>query len=180
MLTGPLPKQVEYRKLARDRTRLQGDLSIVQMSRFADCLASHQGQVQVTLKFVKGKGGTTRVVGDASTQVAVTCQYCLEEMRVPVEVDINLLIVESTEALLALPQGQDGLVCETEYLQLVDVFEDELIVNLPMVPKHTDGQCLDVTGYLSAGPSQHTGEEPVAETHRPFAGLKKDLNLKRS
>ncbi|MEX2489970.1 MAG: YceD family protein [Pseudomonadales bacterium] len=180
MLTGSLPKQVEYRKLARDRTRLAGDLSIVQLSRFADCLASHQGQVQVTLKFVKGKGGTTRVVGDASTEVTVTCQYCLEEMKVPVEASINLLIVESTEALLALPQGQDGLVCETEHLQLIDVFEDELIVNLPMVPKHTDGQCLDVAGYVPTDVPGRTGEEPTAETHRPFAGLKKDLNLKRS
>lgn len=180
MLTGSLPKQVEYRKLARDRTRLAGDLSIVRLSRFADCLASYQGQVQVTLKFVKGKGATTRVVGDASTEVTVTCQYCLEEMKVPVEASINLLIVESTEALLALPQGQDGLVCETEYLELVDVFEDELIVNLPMVPKHTDGECPDVTGYLCADPSEQTGEKAATETHRPFAGLKKDLNLKRS
>lgn len=180
MLTGSLPKQVEYRKLARDRTRLAGNLSIKQLTRFADCLASHQGEVQVTIKFVKGKGNTTRIVGDASTQVAVTCQYCLEELTVPVEANINLLIVDSTEALLALPQGQDGLVCESESLRLVDVFEDELIVNLPMVPKHTNGQCLDVTGYLSTDAPGRNGEEPTAETHRPFADLKKDLNLKRS
>lgn len=152
------------------------------MSRFSDCLASNRGDVRVALKFVKGKGATTRVVGDASTDVVVTCQYCLEEMTVPVEASINLLVVDSTEALLALPQGQDGLVCETEILELVDVFEDELIVSLPMVPKHDDGQCLALDKQWR-GQAPEQAEEEAPDTHRPFEALeamKKDLNLKRS
>lgn len=179
MLTGSLPQQVQYRKLARDRTRLSGEVAIGHLSRFSDCLASDEGQVRIVLKFVKGKGATTRVVGDASTDVVVTCQYCLEEMTVPVEASINLLIVDSTEALLSLPQGQDGLVCESESLELVDVFEDELIVSLPMVPKHTGGKCLELEGQWA----DQADEEQPSDTHRPFEGLeamKKDLNLKRS
>lgn len=165
MLTGPLPERVDHRKLARDRTRLLGQISLGQMSRFTALLLSDRGEASIELQFGMGKGRTTRIDGEVSADVKVTCQYCLEAMEIPVAATINLLIVDSTEALLALPQGQDGLVCQTEQLDLVEVVEDELIVGLPMVTRHEKGECLNISEYQD--------DSRQGDTWRPFEALKK-------
>lgn len=167
MLEGPLPQKVDHRKLASERARLTGEIAIGQLSRFSEYLASGRGEVGIELQFRRGKGQRTLITGKVTTEVVLTCQYCLEQMTMPVTADINVLVVDSTETLLALPQGQDGVVCETEMLTLTDVLEDELIVSLPMAPKHARGECVDISSYAD--------DEPVTDTHRPFADLKKQL-----
>ena len=137
-------------------------MSLGQFGRLGDYLADPGGDVQIELQFRRGKGQRTLILGDVNASVVVVCQYCLEQMTVALSSAINLLVVDSTEALLALPQGQDGVVCETEMLTLGDVVEDELIVSLPMVPRHAQGECVDLSGY------EREGEEP--DKHRPFAG----------
>ncbi len=164
MLEGPLPEQVDHKKLAVESARLEGVMALGRFARFSDYLASRQGDVRIKLQFSRGEGRRTLIVGELSADVSVTCQYCLEPVTVSVASSIDVLVVDSTVALLELPQDQDGLVCETERLILTDVLEDELIVSLPMVPKHANGGCLDISGYRDEG-------EPGGDTHRPFAGL---------
>lgn len=168
MLKGSLPEKVDHRKLAREGASLTGTMALGRFARLAETLLHRRGNVEVTLEFARGKGQNTRIVGDASAEVAVTCQYCLEEMTLPLSATFDVLVVSSTEALVALPQGQDGLVCESEDLLLTDVVEDELIVSLPMVPRHESGDCADLSGY-----SDDDVEE--GDTHRPFASLKQKM-----
>lgn len=95
----------------------------------------------------------------------VTCQACLDPMVVTVTLSIDSEIVASVDDLLELDQQENGVVCAAPRISLVDLLEDDLIVALPMVPRHEDGGC-----GAEVPKAVHEEEAPV-DTHRPFAGL---------
>ena len=163
MLTGPLPKQVDHRKLAEERAQLEGTIPVADFSRLKELLTNDSGEVRVRLKFRKGKGPRMLVLGECRAGLEVDCQTCLENMKVGVEVKIRTLLVPTLEELMGLGQSEDGMVCESEQVSLVDIVEDDLIVHLPMVPRHAEGECAAVATMAGA----------VPETYRPFAGLAK-------
>ena len=161
MLTGPLPKLVDYRKLADAKAELEGDIPVAEFKRLAGLLASDGGVVHVRLKFRKGNKQKTLVIGDCSGEIELSCQACLEPMKWAFESKIRMYLVASLDEVLALEQDEDGQVCETDQVELVDLLEDELITSLPMVPRHSPEDC--------AAPEPVAG--PESETYRPFAGL---------
>ena len=163
MLTGPLPKLVDHRKLAEAKAELDFAMPVASFSRLSELLASDRGEIHARLKFRKGRKQRTLVLGECSGELEVICQTCLETMRVPVATKVRTLLVNDLDELMALDQSEDGLVCETEQVSLTDILEDELIVSLPMVPRHAQGEC------VLAEPVA----EPEAETYKPFAGLAK-------
>jgi len=112
----------------------------------------------------------------ASVPVVQTCQRCLQPMVLTLTVDRPIRFVagedeaerlddESEDDVLALPpRGLDALA----------LIEDELIMALPLVPKHDRcPQPLPVA--MPPEPGAVTGTEPDAGDHRasehPFAAL---------
>ena len=158
--------------MAEQEARLEGLLPVSAFPRLAELLVSPAGEIQVRLQFRKGKKHRVFVAGTCSGEVTLLCQACLEPVSVKVEAPVSTLLVESVGELMALPQEEDGLVSEGKYVALADLVEDDLILSLPMVPRHDEGQC---------GLVKPTGEPPRDETYRPFAGLAGlDENFKRS
>jgi uncharacterized protein len=96
------------------------------------------------------------------------CQRCLQPVLVPVNVDCELRFV-ATEAEAA------ALDAETEYdvlalaprTDLRALVEDELLLALPVVPKH--GRCPQPLPHLDAALAQPPGGAEVAAN--PFAVL---------
>lgn len=168
MLTGSLPEQVDHRKLAAEKARLEGSLPITSFERLCGLLDDTRGEVDVRLQFRKGKRHRTLVVGTASGAVTLICQSCLEPVVVTIQASISTQLLETLEELQALPLREDGLVCPQADVTLVDLLEDELMVSLPMVPRHEAGIC----GQSMAGERQVRDDETMqTDTYRPFAGL---------
>jgi DUF177 domain-containing protein len=166
MLTGPLPEQVNHRKLVDDRAVLQGTIPLRRFSRLADMLENDAGSVRIRLEFRKQRKQRSLVAGKASLMATLICQACLEPVEISLEIGIRVILVSTQAELLDLKQSEDGLVVEDRLVGLVDLFEDELIVNLPMVPRHSFEACEMITdrpAIVDAG-----------ETHRPFAVLSKE------
>ena len=173
MLTGPLPQQVDHRRLAAEKSELHGSLPLASFSRLGEMIAGVDGDVEVQLKFRPGKKHRTLVLGRFSTTVVMECQNCLEPVTVKVASSLRSLVVAQVEDLLAMEQDEDGIVCNSTELSLVDLLEDELILNLPMVPRHDVGECTGEAALISGeepAPEQ-TPEAQEGDTYRPFAGL---------
>ena len=171
MLTGPLPEQVDYRKLVSDRALLQGIIPLHRFSRLARLLESNDGKAQVRLEFRKGKKRQTLVLGKAQLEASLICQACMEPLKIPLEIGVRLILVSSVREIFDLKQSEDGLVIDAKLVKLVDLLEDELIVSLPMVPRHNPGTC---EMYVDKPELSD-----IEETHRPFAALsimQKDTN----
>ena len=80
-------------------------------------------------------------------------------------IDVNVRLVKSETELQALSPNVDGMVVESPKLSLTELLEDDLILVLPMAPKH-EVPCFELARVTET------------ESRRPFANLSK-LLLKR-
>jgi uncharacterized protein len=105
----------------------------------------------------------------ARAGVWMTCQRCLQPVRVAVEVERSIRFVQGEDAAARLDADSDDDVLELEHsLDLLGLVEDELLLALPIVPRHE--RCpIELPTSVA--------EDPVAEPPpSPFAALE---SLKR-
>ncbi len=163
MLAGPLPELVDHQKLAHQAAVLEGAVPVEQFTRFCELLADSKGEVRLKLEF-STKDKRTRVRGQAEVEVNLVCQNCLLTFPKTLECLLDLSIVEDSELLENIDQSEDVFVCAEETVRIVDLVEDELILSVPMVPRHDAGTC--------PNEERTDGSDASGElTHRPFADL---------
>jgi uncharacterized protein len=70
--------------------------------------------------------------------VWLECQRCLEAYRQPLEVETHCRIVESDDEADAMPLDDDQpeIVVGSRRFDLMELIEEELLLSLPLVPKH--------------------------------------------
>jgi uncharacterized protein len=148
MLTRSLPQRVDHRKLVNDQAILQGTIPLNRFTRLTQSLEGDAGDFHASLEFRKGRKRRTLVIGKAKVEVMLVCQSCLNSLVHVLDIEIRLKLVSSSPELRELQLDEDGLLVESNLVELVDLFEDELIVNLPMVPRHVTGECQDTFNHL--------------------------------
>jgi uncharacterized protein len=95
--------------------------------------------------------------------VRLQCQRCLQPVDVPLEVDRAFRFVRGEDAAAALDAEADDDVLElTRGFDLRDLVEDELLLALPLVPRHRD--------CTVPRPAPDDAPPTTAEAH-PFAVL---------
>ncbi|NVK43671.1 MAG: DUF177 domain-containing protein [Oceanospirillaceae bacterium] len=167
MSYGPLPKKVDPRKLAEREVRIQGLASVDGMPRLKSYLVENsEGDISVDLLFSRDQQRIRTVTGSAEGRVHMACQRCLEPVEVAVQASFNLAIAPSEEAAKQLPRYYDPLVVEEEDVELWSVVEEELILNLPVVPYHDD--CSIQTSFGEPAPEDEKAQKP-----NPFSVLAK-------
>ena len=177
MLAGHLPRQVDHRKLAQEKARLEGSIPVRELTRLSSMLCDADGDVAVQLTFRRSKKGRPMVTGECHARLSLVCQNCLEPVRLDVTAPIRTTIVADHEALMALDQEEDGVVCADEKIRTVDMIEDDLILALPMVARHPQAVCesREVPAPDAPAPSGAAVIAPTGEaersTYKPFAGL---------
>lgn len=107
-----------------------------------------------------------------------SCAHCGGAVPEQIEIHRNLLLRVSEQEAEAY--DQDSLDDYTDVVScpgavnLQEWFEDELMLSLPMLPRHTEcEENLDsglIENYRST-PDEADTDQPVGETVRPFAGL---------
>jgi uncharacterized protein len=148
MLTRSLPQRVDHRKLVNDQAILQGTIPLNRFTRLTQSLEGDAGDLHASLEFRRGSKHRTLVIGKAKVEVMLVCQSCLNSLVHVLDIEICLKLVSSSPELRELQLDEDGLLVESNLVELVDLFEDELIVNLPMVPRHVTGGCQDTFNHL--------------------------------
>lgn len=73
----------------------------------------------------------------AATEVWLTCQRCLQPLHRPLAVERALRFVHSeTEAEALDAESEEDVLALTRVLDLRELVEDELLLALPLVPRH--------------------------------------------
>jgi len=118
----------------------------------------------------------------ASGVVWLECQRCLQPTRVDLVVDRSIRFVASEEEAARLDEeGEDDVLAMTRTLNLAELVEDELILALPVVPRHEVCREPLPQAYPSEG-DEHAATAEVADAftepgrRNPFAVL---ASLKR-
>ena len=164
-----LPKEIEPLRLAQNGLKLSGELFVKDMPRLCESLTDNEGQIRVDLAFDMDEIGTPYMAGRLTADVSMMCERCLSPMTVNLSVDCLLAMVISERKVAALAEQYDPWLLESNAsVPLNAVIEDELMLALPLVPRHREA-CLPSDAWFSGDERGIDEEEPQKES--PFAIL---------
>lgn len=102
--------------------------------------------------------------GRLTGQVPIRCHGCLGPYIQQLEVKVALAHIYSEDRADSVPDGYEALVIDRQDVTLVELLEDDILLALPLFPKHPEGQCQP----LITEEEINTPRDKVS----PFAGLK--------
>lgn len=166
---------IDSLKFAADGDCITGKLALSSLPRLADVLANQAGWLECSLSGYRDDGERDGGLGlrlQVSGRLGLYCQRCLAEVDFQCALDSRLLLIaagaEWPEDELesddhdAIPASRELSVCE--------LVEDEVLLALPIVPRHADCSLPAVVGGAGSEVGSGTsGSSPFAA----LAGLKK-------
>lgn len=160
-----LPTNIMLEKWADIGFEWQGNVSTAEMARLKEQTVA-DSTLQVIFRLVKQEG-IVWLNYQVTGQVQVACQRCLDPLDVDVSGVHHLALLESNEAVGRIGDAEYILMEElgtgaTRKLPIKDILEDELLLVLPLSPKHDD---CDMPVEMA------DEEEVVQEQENPFAAL---------
>ncbi len=161
-----LPVHIDPVRMADTRRLFQGEVALAEMSRLTEVLQDADGKVSVSLEFGCDEEGIRFMRGRVQTEVTLLCQRCLEPMRQPVDNEFALALVLNEPEADGLPSHYEPLLLDGKPLFLRDVIEDEVLLALPIVPRHPAEEC---GARLESG--EENTEQDDGKRDNPFASL---------
>ena len=164
------PLIIDPVRFARDGSSVAGKLPLSGMPRLKDLLSDREGVVSYAVQgYMSAKGQPVLRVG-LTADLAVPCQRCLEELRLHVDTRREIVLVpRATDA--DPTEGEDDdidFMQSTGSLDLHDLVEQEVVLSLPMAPRHAEAACRLEPGAANAAERP----SPCAA----LAGLKKEAH----
>ena len=172
----PDPLRLDVAAFTADAGDLAGDWPGSALSRLAEsqtppqdvALASVAWQARGECKPVTGGEPELWLHLSAHTDAWLTCQRCLQPYAVPLAVDNRVRFVRGEAQAEALDaELDDDVLALPRALDLRELIEDELLLGLPIVPRH-DGACPQPLP-MAAGEAELPDDLP--EKPHPFAAL---------
>src|SRR3990167_2875575 len=136
-----IPEFVNPFRFSEKHARLQGEVPISDLPRLSASLASTDGAIQVDIQFGKDEQGIVTMKGQLKTEVILTCQRCLQAFTYEIIANFVSGVASTEKAAEAFPDSYDSIVAEENLIAIRSVIEDELILSLPIVPRHLPNQC---------------------------------------
>lgn len=164
------PRHLDVEAFAQESTRLEGHWSLADLVRLqqttlpgttADIAWAAQGERRAA----RAGSAETWLHLTAETAVSLQCQRCLSTMTAPLAIDSTFQFVAGEDAAAALDaESEHDVLALSRELDLLGLVEDELLLALPIVPRHE--QCPQPL----AVPVSEEEIEAGKEAH-PFAAL---------
>ncbi len=134
-----LPKMVDPRRLADQGMALKGSIGAENLPRVRqDAVAV--SEIQVELAFARGDQGRIGVKGVISGQFELLCQRCMDTVVTEVTQPVDLVVVWNDDQSRSVPRELDPWEVD-EQANLFELIEEEILLALPLVAKHPEGQC---------------------------------------
>ncbi|MGA1562295.1 MAG: YceD family protein [Gammaproteobacteria bacterium] len=143
-------------------------------SRIHDLLLETSGQVRARLRLEVDRAGVPYIHAHLTADPVLRCERCLQPFTATLETEIEQVLVHGEEDAEGVElQGEEVLVVpDAREFSLHDWLEDELILALPVVAHHPEGECSVQTEWGADEVKRaQIPEEQSGPTRKPFAGL---------
>ena len=164
------PAVIDTLEFARSAQESSGSVPVSALQRLEDLLYDSAGTLSFELR------GRTDERNRPLLELAIVgglhlqCQRCLERLEYPVDFSNTLLVVPAGAPLdpdLEDPEAPDTIEASAE-LDVQALIEDEVLLSLPLAPRHAEGACESRLETLSqASAARHTAFEKLAALKRP-------------
>lgn len=176
--TSAFPVRIDPVKAADQGFRWEGVVPVSQFERVAaDVQVDAESlALDVQVAFERDTYGNPFLNASVSGNLAFTCQRCLQAVCTPVGVSVGLAILRDPAYAERLGEDADYILMDEaemvhqageESLALLAVLEDELMLTLPLAPRHDSGDP-ECQPAVVAAPVE---EIPVKREDNPFAVL---------
>ena len=138
------PARLDVEAFANQGAELAGRFSVAQLDRLASSLAGDDAVVATEVEWrARGERRTLRgevqvwLHLEAHARLPLECQRCLKPVFVPVDIERSLRFVRGEELAAQLDaDSEDDVLALARVLDLRELIEDELLLALPLVPRH--------------------------------------------
>ena len=130
-------------RFARAHSQVKGFLPAAQLKRLDDLLFDRDGAVSYTVEgYTTDKGHPALRIG-LTGELTLRCQRCLERLPLPVQVQRTVVLVAGTGELDPLEDEDEDVdtILNAGSLDLHDLVEQEIVLSIPMVPRHSEDAC---------------------------------------
>ncbi|MEO8419400.1 MAG: YceD family protein [Methylophilaceae bacterium] len=130
-------------EFARKALEIHDIIAVSQFSRLREILASDEGVLDCRLVGGVSSEGKSRLQLYVQGTLQLSCQRCLEPFEFELDITSNFTIVANEQAIQPESDDRDDedyLVAETQ-MQVIELIEDEVLLALPLAPKHVQNQC---------------------------------------
>lgn len=140
------PHRLDVEAAARDGDELQGEWPLAELERLAACAHAEappgagdrvRWHCRGEWRTVRGGAPQVWLHLRAQTALALVCQRCLGPVPTELHGERSFLFVPGEEAAAALDaDAEDDVLALTRALDLQELVEDELLLSMPLVPRH--------------------------------------------
>lgn len=167
-----LPVEINPFRLIEQRKSLQGKMPLQQLPRLLELAMQPEGEFEVQLNFSRSDSQLPRVTGAVRGQVALQCQRCLEPVMIEVNTATEVVLTESETDRRPEEAGYELYIVNNERLFLQDFIEDEVLLALPVVPRHKHCDPVRPLRETEADEETMIDTAQTDEKENPFAVLK--------
>ncbi|MDA8363616.1 MAG: YceD family protein [Gammaproteobacteria bacterium] len=138
-MSAVLPAAIDPIRLADEGSSLEGELPVRTMPRLREACRNPAAMVRVDLHFSRGTYGPV-MDGTVTARLELTCQRCLGPVEQDVTAATHVVLLRTGASRSALPEDADFMEVAAS-VPLAELVEDELLLALPMTPRHPQGAC---------------------------------------
>jgi len=121
---------------ASQERNIVGQLEYSQLTRIQDDIESSSESIKADLTFSR-IGKFVVLTGRIYSNLVLQCSACLESIDFPVDIDVKLAVINNEELLSLIPDGYEPCLIEGDHLMISHMVEDELVLVLPSIARHT-------------------------------------------
>jgi DUF177 domain-containing protein len=126
----------DLESLADQEGTVSGELQISKLTRLVGMLNSDAGSVKASLRFSQRRDGWLEAELTYEASVELTCQRCLEPFHHELAGRVKVVLADADSMAATAPEGHEPFELTQGRLLPAELIEDELIVSMPLAPKH--------------------------------------------
>ena len=137
--------------LGERKAVLSGEIELRQLTRLREVLHSDRGSIQASLKFHRQTNRSVTVDLAFETVLELICQRCLEPLVQNVSERSSLTLLGPESMTSEMAKEGEAVVLPEGKLSPAALIEDELLVSLPIIPRHSEiDECGSVAQAVQA------------------------------
>lgn len=167
-----LPTHIDPRKLALQGYLLEGEVKSDNLPRLAASVSEICKPLKASIQFELDESRAKIAHGNADVTVTAVCQRCLDPVQVDLHAEFAVQVIWSEDHEDRVAKNYEPWLVVDKMANLNELLEDEILLALPLVNYHTNGEC---TGDTFIEEVDATHDEAIVDS--PFSILEQ---LKRN
>ena len=156
MFTRPFIDSLDF---ARRGGELSGDVPVAELPRMSDILADSEGKISYILRGLAGNDEKPQLELVLDGACNLRCQRCLNALSYPIKLVSKLRLVSEGEVDGSdIEDDEVDSIPAEKRLDVLALIEEELLLGMPIAPKHASGEC-------------EIAVEGLSRSNNPFAVL---------